>query len=45
MGGGADGDHAASAFLLLVILMVWVVSEPIMPPMPMPPGAPSIIRE
>ena len=30
---------------LLVILLVWVLNELLMPPLPMPPGVPSIIRE
>ncbi len=30
--------------VLLVILLIWVVNELIMPPVPMPQGVPSIIR-
>jgi hypothetical protein len=30
--------------VLLVILLIWIVNELIMPPLPMPQGVPSIIR-
>jgi hypothetical protein len=30
--------------LLMIILLIWVVNELLMPPLPMPVGAPSIIR-
>lgn len=30
--------------VLMVILLIWVVNELIMPPLPMPVGAPSIMR-
>jgi hypothetical protein len=52
-GGGIHGRGAGwkpQGFLglllavLIVILLIWVVNELLMPPLPMPQGVPSIIR-
>jgi hypothetical protein len=43
-GWGPRGFGGLLVGALIVILLVWVVNELIMPPLPMPAGTPSIIK-
>jgi hypothetical protein len=43
-GWGPQGFGGLLVAVLAVILLIWVVNELIMPPLPMPEGVPSIIR-
>jgi hypothetical protein len=43
-GWGPRGFAGLLVTVLIVILLIWFVNELIMPPLPMPAGAPSIIR-
>jgi 4-amino-4-deoxy-L-arabinose transferase-like glycosyltransferase len=41
---GPRGFGGLLVTVLILILLIWAVNELIMPPLPMPAGAPSIIR-
>lgn len=43
-GWGPRGVGGLVVTVLIVILLIWVVNELLMPPIPMPEGVPSIIR-
>jgi hypothetical protein len=43
-GWGPRGFGGLLVTVLIVVLLIWVVNELIMPPLPMPAGTPSIIR-
>jgi hypothetical protein len=43
-GWGPRGFGGLLVTVLIVVLLIWIVNELIMPPLPMPEGAPSIIR-
>jgi hypothetical protein len=43
-GWGPRGFGGLLVSVLIVVLLIWIVNELIMPPLPMPAGAPSIIR-
>jgi hypothetical protein len=43
-GWGPRGFGGLLVTVLIVVLLIWVVNELIMPPLPMPQGVPSIIR-
>ena len=43
-GWGPRGFVGLLLTVLIIILLIWVVNELIMPPLPMPAGVPSIIR-
>ena len=41
---GPRGFGGLLVAVLIVVLLIWVVNELIMPPLPLPAGVPSIIR-
>ncbi len=43
-GWGTRGFSGLLVTVLIVLLLVWTVNELLIPPTPMPAGAPSIIR-
>ena len=43
-GWGPRGFVSLLVTVLIVVLLIWFINELIMPPLPMPAGAPSIIR-
>jgi len=43
-GWGQRGFGGLLVTVLIVVLLIWAVNELMMPPLPMPAGAPSIIR-